>query len=603
MEKEKITQKILTNYQDRVSNYSGKKEKIAKRLNILILLRLTCFLALVYGTYKIGSENMLYGGIFFIVLFSLFIFIVIKHLKTKYNLSIIENLIDVNKKEIEALRGQIGNFEHGQEFNDPNHEYSNDLELFGDKNLFQFLNRTSTYSGKNQLAHWLLNPLQNKDEIKKRQEGIKEIKDMIEWRQRFAAIGHMIKIKQYDDGSLISWSKEEHHMPRESFLRLFIYLSPFLILGSLTLYILGLIPIGYTILLLLVNRGVLFKYSRDIMNFHTRVTNQLKTLKNYSRLFRHIEKKEFKSSSLGSLKEDLSTQASPSSMVIHKLYKITDALDASSNIFVELFLNTIFFYNIHLVFRLESWHKKNAASIEKWLVTVGNFDAYSSLGNYYYNNSDFTFPTLNESVPLKAKQIGHPLIGSQQRVSNSFDIDEKGKVFIITGANMAGKSTFLRTIGVNLVLAMNGAPVCAEELQFKITRIFTSMTITDSLAMNQSYFYAEVKRLRQLIDMASSAENILVLLDEILTGTNTRDKEIASKEFLKRLIKLKITSIIATHDLSLTTLEKDYPEKIQNKSFEVDMINGEMKYDYTIRDGIAKNMNALELLRNMKLIP
>jgi DNA mismatch repair ATPase MutS len=168
---------------------------------------------------------------------------------------------------------------------------------------------------------------------------------------------------------------------------------------------------------------------------------------------------------------------------------------------------------------------------------------------------------------------------------------------------MAGKSTFLRTIGINLVLAMAGAPVCAEKMHFRITTLFTSMNITDSLSMNESYFYAEVKRLRQLVDKSATTDHFFVLLDEILTGTNTRDKEIASKAFLQRLVELQITGIIATHDLSLTSLEEKYPEIISNKRFEVDLVNGKMEYDYTIKDGVAQNMNALELLRNMKLIP
>lgn len=167
---------------------------------------------------------------------------------------------------------------------------------------------------------------------------------------------------------------------------------------------------------------------------------------------------------------------------------------------------------------------------------------------------------------------------------------------------MAGKSTFLRTAGVNLVLAMVGSPVCARDMSFRITHLFTSMNITDSLTRNESYFYAEIKRLKQLTDQALHQQNLLVLLDEILTGTNTRDKEKASKAFVRRLINMKVTSIIATHDLSLTSLEEEHPGAIRNACFEVELENGHMKYDYKLREGVAQNMNALALLRNMGLI-
>ena len=269
---------------------------------------------------------------------------------------------------------------------------------------------------------------------------------------------------------------------------------------------------------------------------------------------------------------------------------------------VDLVVNTVFLWNIHHIIRLEKWHSNYGEYIEKWIEAIGLFDAYTSLGNYSFNHPGYTFPEFTDRPVFQAEQMGHLIISQENRVCNDIIIDTKGQVFIITGANMAGKSTFLRTIGVNMVLGMIGAPVCANRMKFKITRIFTSMNITDSLSKNESYFYAEVKRLKELVDEAMKGGELMVLLDEILTGTNTRDKETASKAFLERLIEMNITSLIATHDLSLTTLEEKHPETIHNKSFEVDMVHDQMHYDYKIRDGVAKNMNSLELLKQMRLI-
>ncbi len=600
--RKKMREDLFKTYELRLNNNAKKKKKLKKRLHVFTFLRVLVFFVLVYGTYKISIMQLYPGIVFFILVSAVFIFLIKHHADIKYQLNIVDNLIRINKQEIEALRGSVDSFEAGEKYKDHKHEFSNDLELFGNKGLFQYLNRCSSYSGSNQLANWLKNPLQNKQEIVYRQEAVKEIREKIDWRQGFAAIGNMLSLNDYDDARLISWSKVTHHLPRESFLRLFIYLSPALVLTGLALYILDMLPIGYTIIVLLINRFFLYQYGNKIQGIHSAVTSQLKVLRNYSRLFHHIENQDFDSKRLAELKNALSSHNIRASKIIKRLYRITDALDNTSNLFIEAVLNTVFLYSIHLVFRLESWHRKYASSVEQWIESIGYFDAYNSLGNFCFNHTHYTFPEITEETVFEAESLGHPLISQEDRVNNNFSITKKGSIFIVTGANMAGKSTFLRTIGTNLVLAMNGAPVCADKLTFRITELFTSMNITDSLSMNESYFYAEVKRLRQLVDKASSADNIMVLLDEILTGTNTRDKEIASKAFLERLINMQVTSIIATHDLSLTSLEKTYPDKISNKSFEVDLVDGEMKYNYKIREGVAQNMNALELLKNMKLI-
>ena len=319
-------------------------------------------------------------------------------------------------------------------------------------------------------------------------------------------------------------------------------------------------------------------------------------------LLQHIERQSFSSSELIELQKNLFVDKHSSSRIIRKLFRISDALDNRNNLLADIILKLFFLWDIHQVIRLEKWHRHYAGHIENWIETIGNFDGLISLANFYYNHQSYTFPKISENKILEAEEMGHPLISQEKRVNNSFEITKNGDTFIITGANMAGKSTFLRTIGINLVLGMIGSPVCAAHMEFKITNLFTSMNITDSLSKNESYFYAEIKRLKQLIDQAAKKENIMVLLDEILTGTNTRDKEKASKAFLERLLTMQVTGIIATHDLSLTTLEEKHPDRIHNKSFEVELVEGEMKYDYKLRDGIAQNMNALELLREMKLI-
>ncbi len=595
-------QKHINHYRELYGKYSAEYRKRKKKLNILAFARVITFILAAYLGFQLIQMDVLVGLAVLMTLLGLFIYLVIRYVKKKDEAHLIDNLIRINYGEIEAGRGNISNFPGGEEFKDPSHEYTNDLEIFGNLSLFQYLNRTCTYSGKNKLANWLRKPLSSKEKITRAQAAIKELSELLNWRQKFSAIGNKLELEQYNDAHLIVWSKEELWISKNITYQILRWVLPvitFLMLG-LTIY--GMVPVGYFILLLLVNFLVIRNVSSKINAQYLKLTDQLPALKNYMQLLQHIENQNFTSSDLLELQNSLYTDKHPASRIIRKLFRISNALDNRNNLLADIILKLLFLWDIHQVIRLEKWHRHYAAHIENWIETIGNFDALISLANFTYNHPSYTLPKISEQNVLEAETLGHPLIPKNKRVSNNFSIANHGDTFIITGANMAGKSTFLRTVGINLVLGMTGAPVCAGHMEFRITNLFTSMNITDSLSKNESYFYAEIKRLKQLIDQAAKKENILVLLDEILTGTNTQDKEKASKAFLERLITMKVTSIIATHDLSLTSLEEKHPEQILNKSFEVELVNGEMKYDYKLRDGIAQNMNALELLREMKLI-
>jgi DNA mismatch repair ATPase MutS len=231
---------------------------------------------------------------------------------------------------------------------------------------------------------------------------------------------------------------------------------------------------------------------------------------------------------------------------------------------------------------------------------LGEVDALASLANYAYNNPDHSFPEIIDSGPvIDAVRLGHPLLGRNTRVDNDFSIGSRGQVFIITGANMSGKSTFLRTIALNMVLAMTGAPVCAVEMKFSPVKLFTSMRTTDSLSSNESYFYAELKRLKILKEKLEGGENIFFILDEILKGTNSSDKSSGSLMFLKQLIELGGTGIIATHDISLGGMEKEFPGNVVNKCFEIEIDGQNISFDYILRDGITSKMNAVVLMKQM----
>jgi len=589
-------------YNNYYAFYSNKAQKLKGKIKLLALGRLLSFIGAVLLTYYIVQLDVFWGVSTGVAALVVFVFFVIKYFKVSQIHQITKNLVHLNRQEIGALRGNYEQFESGKEFLLPDHPYVNDLELFGKKSLFQFLNRTCTYTGKNELASWLSGILEDKAQIISRQKATRELNHLIDWRQKYLAIGQLLDINLYNDTHLVSWAKEANHGVRRLYFQLTRWLLPVITILALIFWVSGYLPVSIVLLVLVFNRFVIWQASRRAKSLYQKVTKQVATLKSYKRLFEHIEAQNFQTDELARLKDELNVREKTASKVIKKLTRISDSLESGENMLVDLFINTVFLWNVHHIIRLEKWHNRYSAYIEKWIGIIGKFDAFISLANFSFNHQDYVYPEFNDQQILETKQMGHPLIRKDSRVCNNFRIDEKGKVFIITGANMAGKSTFLRTIGVNMVLAMIGAPVCAKNMQFKITRLFTSMNITDSLSEHESYFYAEVKRLKQLVDEAMRSQELLVLLDEILTGTNTKDKETASKAFLERLLGMRVTSLIATHDLSLTNLAGKYPDKIFNKSFEVDMVKQEMYYDYKIRDGVAKNMNALDLLRQMNLI-
>ncbi len=560
-------------YNNYYAFYSNKSQKLKNKIQLLALGRLLSFIGAVLLTYYLVQIDVFLGVSAGIAALVVFVFFVINYFQFSQTHQVTKNLMHINRQEIGVLRGHYEHIESGDEFLLTDHNYVKDLELFGKKSLFQFINRTCTYTGKNELASWLSGILEDKSKIKNRQKAVRELNGMIDWRQKYLAIGQLLDINLYNDTHLISWAKEAGHGVRRLYYQITRWLLPVLTILGIISWINGTLPVSILLLLLAFNRFVIWQASRRAKSLYQKVTKQVATLKSYKRLFEHIEAQGFQSDELQGLKNELYARHKPASEVIKKLTKISDSLESGENMLVDLLVNTVFLWNVHHIIRLEKWHSKYSDYIEKWIGIIGKFDAFISLANFSYNNADYVFPEFNDQLILEAEQMGHPLINKESRVCNDFQIDEKGKVFIITGANMAGKSTFLRTIGVNMVLGMIGAPVCAKNMQFKITRLFTSMNITDSLLENESYFYAEVKRLKQLVDEAMHSSELLVLLDEILTGTNTRDKEKASKAFLERLLGMRVTSLIATHDLSLTTLAEKYPNKIFNKSFEVDMVN------------------------------
>ncbi len=586
-------------YQKRLEEHTEKLNKASSVARLVSISRLAIFILAAIIIYVFARQQSA-PGIFSTIVLSIasFVFLVKYHGRVIYQKKIEENLVDINKKEIEALNGNFENFENGNHFNDAEHRYAIDLDIFGEGSLFQFLNRSATFIGAEKLAFKLKEPILECNQIRTEQKAIRELDEELDWRQQFQAVGKAHKENNDDREKIISWSKIAPMFNHPMF-KVLVVTIPLLTILMIVLLSTGQISDKTFLLYMLVPWGIAGAYSSRTNNRHMRVSKTSETLEKYARLLQLIESENLKAEKFGSLKSMLSADAKPASFHIKKLSSILTALDNRLNFVSWFLLNGLFLWDILQMKRLEYWQKKHATDVENWFNVIAEMDALNSLANYAYNHPDAISPELTDEVyDIEAVDLGHPLIIKSARVSNNVSI--KNKEFkIITGANMAGKSTYLRTIGTNMVLAMCGAPVCATSFKLKPVQMISSIRTRDSLHKNESYFYAELKQLELIINRLKKGERMFIILDEILKGTNSKDKHAGSEALLKQLIKYEASGIVATHDVGLGVLQEIFPSNIKNNCFEVDIVGNKLNFDYKLRTGVSQNLNATFLMREM----
>ncbi len=566
-------------------------------------MRLALFIIMVFLPLAFIRDNGLVALLLFIVLFAAFLFFVKMFINLEKKERYISCLLDINLKEIETQRGNFSSHDDGREFIDSDHQYSFDLDIFGADSIFQYINRCCTLPGKERLAGMLLEPAGDKDIITQRQKAFKELSVNPGLCQHFLATGGLHKVEMNDLSNLLAYVNSPSRFAENRGLVLISTLLPLLTIGVLGLSIAGIFPFTLFIVLFilqLIITGILLK---PVNETHGMVARSLGTLKKYSELLDVIQRAKVNSSLLKSVQHNLKTNGQPPSAHIKKLSKIVDAFDNRLNIIAALLLNGLFLWDLNCVQKLERWNLRHQKQLPVWLDSISLMDAYISFSIFSFNNDNFVFPyPLKEGPAIYATALGHPLIPAGKRVCNDLLIDDTGKFIIITGPNMAGKSTFLRTAGLALVLAMAGAPVCAGKFSFRITEVFTSMRTSDSLSRDESYFYAELKRLKHLFNKLAEGDKVFVILDEILKGTNSTDKQKGSIALLEQMMSLRSTGMVATHDLTLAGLENEFPGRIENKCFEVEIEEDRLLFDYLLRDGVTRKMNAMALMRQMGLI-
>lgn len=587
--------------------YKQKKEvfttalsKINKKYNSVSIFRmLTIVLFIVSIYYYIKTDTLIFVVLSFF-LFGLFVALMRIHSKLLFQKQVNQALVDLNENEDSYLQRNKIPFENGQEFNDFHHPYAYDLDIFGEHSLFQNLNRTATYIGKKTLANQLLNILPN-DEIARNHKAVKELSEKLDWRQEFLAFAKISNDKQPNYETLLKWSI--YNSTPFSKVSIFIsYFSPFLFLGILVAYLVTSNIIFATVLsyLFVFNLIILGRFMKRIQVEIANSSAIDKTIHQYSLLLKKIEQESFQSEKLIDLQQKLLFKKENASVHLKQLAGLFSKMDSISNFVTAIVFNGTFLFNLHVLKSLIQWKKDHADALEDWLEVIGEFEMLNSLANLSFNNREFTFPILNTNFEIDFSNLSHPLLNEKTRIGNDVTFHPES-FMILTGSNMSGKSTFLRSLGINMVLTGVGAPVCASQANVHPLPVLVSMRLSDSLSDSESYFFAEIKRLKQIMD---ELENIpaFVLLDEILRGTNSDDKRNGTIEVVKKVIGKKAVGAIATHDIEVCLTTNDYPNVLTNKCFEVEIINNDLHFDYKLRDGICKNRSATFLMKKMGVI-
>lgn len=584
-------------FESRIQNFLEEEKTLSKKIEKWSWFRGSLFVLAVTTTFFSAKY---YGNtvaiLVFLVCMACFLFAVATHLRLVAEFKKIQVFIKVNQYEINRLENQFDGLEEGLEFADKSHFYASDLDLFGKHSLFQLLNRAHTFAGQQLLSQWMKKS-SPKNEILERQNASKELCPDIDFRQEFEVVPLLSDTVGMPFNKLISWIKSpENAKVKKPIFKYGVYLpilSFFVLIGAL----LGFYTYYFLLLVLLIQGIILKMIDEDISQALDQTEAASAPLKPLAEMMQIVESKDFKSPKL----IQLSSQIKGASAAVSSLQKTTHFLSYRSNP-VAAFGGVIFMNDLRNFINLEKWRSIHKQDLLIWLDVIAEFEALNSLAGYQFANPNFCNPIIeNDGIVLNTSKLSHPLIHADKRIPNDFSLEGLGKTVILTGSNMSGKSTFERTVGINLVLALMGAVVAAEKFACSQMQLFTSMRTQDSLENDTSSFYAELKRLEQLIQQTKNGDSnlpIFYLLDEILKGTNSKDRHSGAKALILQLKNCHTSGIISTHDVELGD-EFEGQDFIKNYSFSSEMVENELVFDYTLKQGVCHSFNATELMRRI----
>lgn len=597
---------MQTHFEEEILLLNNQLKDIKNKSFWLSWVRAICFIATaitIVFYFNSSNKSLL---IIAIILGVLFYISVIKHRIVEKKKNLTQTLIDLNTEEIERINLQLHDFHGGVEFKNNDHPYQDDLDIFGKHSIFQLVNRCEIFDSKKRLAQWLSTPTKRK-EIIERQDASRELKADSSWLMEFRAFARIsIKEKKkqdiiHDANDILKWASQKSNFSNTKWL---IIIAVILSLSS--------VFIGFLILLkdfpyqlvypsLLIN-GVFLLWGTRHLSKHTLGIDKANyIISAYANALEQIEKRNFNSIKLQRLQKSLTDRNQFASKSILSLSKIVHRIAGRANM-LYVILDILFLLDIHLLVAIIKWKRNHQPEIEVWLEVVHEIECLMSIASFSNINPNFAWPQIsNDKFIFETQKMGHPLIPSKEKTTNDYLLSGSGSLDIITGSNMSGKSTFQRTVGVNMVLAQAGCPVNAESLTMSTTQVFTSMRTKDNLEEHTSSFYAELKRIVQLLAAVDKNESTFFILDEILKGTNSEDRHLGSIALAEKLANKKAFGLISTHDLGLGSLA-DKHKSIRNYSFNSTLKDHKIIFDYTLTEGICKSFNASQLMKNMGIL-
>ncbi|MEJ8758021.1 DNA mismatch repair protein MutS [Pontibacter sp. H259] len=588
-------------YTSRAETFKQQEQTAASKATRVSWLRVFIFVAVVGAAYYLFSTgNNLFGALAIGLGYILFILVMRWHTRLEYQRQHLRLLHELNLEEQDRLKGNISKLESGQEFADDHHPYTSDLDIFGSNSLFQLLNRSVTSIGKAKLAGWLQHRALP-HEILERQQAVAELSqaETINWLQNLLTIPRHYKQETKVKQDFFAWLQQNRFYSKHTYLKPLIFILPIITLLAIAAWFYG--YSGYPAVALLVIQSLLayrFRVERDA--FYDNSIAIYEAMRSYNKQLQHIEMHQFQTSLLTKLQKKLLAGNVKSSVALGKLATIIDFFSYRLSTLMAFFLNTILMWDFLWMYRLENWRDKYLQQVEGSLDVLANFESIASIAGHQYANPTHAVPEISD-VPFEfaAVQLAHPLIFVSERIANDFEMQGVGHTIIVTGSNMSGKTTFLRTVGINMVLAFAGAPVCARKLRVAPAQVYTAMRTVDNLAESTSSFYAELKRLRILLNMTEQGEPVFYLLDEILKGTNSRDRHSGAMALIRQLHKRYSSGMISTHDLELGAMEEELKGSVENYSFNSTIEGDKILFDYKLQRGICGSFNASKLMQLM----
>ncbi|MDF2630822.1 MAG: mismatch repair protein [Symbiobacteriaceae bacterium] len=592
-------QNVYNRRREAYEKLQARQRQVENRLsNYRLFAVLLGFAASWYLYRKAGPYFGLGAGLVTLILFA---YLAFRHNRVRRQRKFAEALGEINHRGSERATGKWAAFpDTGADFQDDDHPYASDLDLFGPASLFQWITSARTPLGRETLARVLREPPGERTEILARQEAVTELSAKLAWRQRFEAEGMVVGGKPEPTEPLLRWAGQLYPAYLQPWVKVGILVLPAITLLAVTFYFYQrLLPWPVPVLLALIQAALLRVGGKERAQVLSTVYRNEARLRTYAHMLARFEQQPFAAPWLRERQGRLRDAAGRSAyQQIRRLSILAERISNRENA-MFMIINILILWDYQCMVALEEWKGESGKRLGTWLDVLAEVEALSSLANIRFEHPDWVMPEVAEASGqsgLSARKLGHPLITSG-RVANDFDLHAPARITVLTGSNMSGKSTFLRTVGINLVLAYAGAPVCAEAFHCSQMFLWTSMRTKDNLEQSISSFYAEVLRTKRIVDAARSTKPVCFLIDEIFKGTNSHDRHQGAKALIVQLQKEGAFGLISTHDLELGDLERESLGRIKNYHFREFYQDGQIHFDYILRPGVSTTRNALYLIR------